>query len=139
SKLQHLEVGDEVFVSSKPTGTLLISDLHPGRNLYLLATGTGLAPFMSVIRDPDTYERFERVVLVHGVRYINDLAYRKYLSEQLPNDELLGDMISAQMIYQPMVTREPFDNPGRITPALESGRLARNVGLEPIDPAHDRA
>ena len=90
SQLQHLKEGDELLVSRKPTGTLLISDLHPGRNLYLMSTGTGLAPFLSIVRDPATYERFERVIVLHGVRHENDLAYRELLSETLPNDEMLG-------------------------------------------------
>src|SRR5690625_811193 len=139
SRLQHLEVGDEVLVSTKPTGTLLVTDLHPGRNLYLLSTGTGLAPFLSIVRDPDTYERFERVIVVHGVRYIEDLAYDQLLEHDLPSDELLGDLIAGRLFYYPTVTREPFRHRGRITQPIESGRLAADLGLEPIDPAQDRA
>jgi len=139
SQLQHLEAGDEVLVSRKPTGTLLISDLHPGRNLYLLSTGTGLAPFLSIVRDPETYERFERVVVMHGVRYIDDLAYHELLSQTLPNDELLGEMISRQMHYYPVVSREPYENSGRVTTLLDEGRVTEDLGLEPLDPKHDRA
>jgi len=139
SRLQHLKQGDEVLVSRKPTGTLLITDLHPGRNLYLLSTGTGLAPFLSIVRDPDTYERFDRVVVVHGVRYENDLAYRSLFEQALPNDEILGDMISRQLLYYPVVSREAFRHEGRLTTRLDNGQLCADLGLEPLDPAHDRA
>lgn len=139
SRLQHLKEGDEILISRKPTGTLLITDLHPGRNLYLLATGTGLAPFLSIVRDPETYERFERVIVVHGVRYIEDLAYRELLEESLPNDEILGAMIRTQMRYYPVVSRESFANEGRVTTLLDAGRIANDLGLEPLDPEYDRA
>lgn len=139
SRLQHLAVGDEVFVSRKPTGTLLISDLHPGRNLYLLSTGTGLAPFLSIVRDPDTYERFERIVVVHGVRQVNDLAYNQLLEDHLPNDEIFGELAGEQLLYYPVVSREPFRNEGRLTTLLDSGRLTTDLGLEPLDAAQDRA
>ncbi len=98
SRLQHLAVGDEVLVSRKPTGTLVIHDLKPGRHLYLLGTGTGLAPFMSIIQDPETYERFEKVVVAHGVRRVNDLAYGKFITEDLVQHELLGEFVGNQMI-----------------------------------------
>ena len=138
SKLQHLKEGDKVLVGRKPTGTLLIDNLRAGRALYLLGTGTGLAPFLSIAKDPETYERFERVVVVHGVRFAKDLAYGEFLSRVLPEDELVGELVRERLIYHPMVTREPFRNPGRISTALENGALAQGVGLPPIDPAHDR-
>lgn len=139
SRLQHLEVDDEVLVSTKPTGTLLISDLHPGRNLYLLATGTGLAPFLSIVRDPETYERFDHVIVAHGVRYIEDLAYDELLDNDLPNDEILGELIAGRLLYYPVVSRESFRHQGRVTTLLESGRMTEDLGLEPLDPEHDRA
>ena len=139
SRLQHLKVGDEILVGRKPTGTLLISDVHPGRNLYLLATGTGLAPYLSIIKDPDTYERFERVILTHGVRQVEDLAYRDYVTQELPKHEYLGEMVSRQLLYYPAVTREEFQHRGRLTDLLESGRMMQDLGLEPLDPEHDRA
>ncbi|RJS92695.1 ferredoxin--NADP reductase [Salinisphaera sp. Q1T1-3] len=139
SRLQHLAVDDEVFVSTKPTGTLLISDLHPGRNLYLLSTGTGLAPFLSIVRDPETYERFDRVIVVHGVRYKNDLAYDTLLSHDLPEDDLLGELISGRLLYYPVVSREPFKHEGRLTTLLDNGRMTADLGIEDLDPAHDRA
>jgi ferredoxin--NADP+ reductase len=139
SRLAHLQVGDEVLVSRKPTGTLLISDVYPGRNLYLLATGTGLAPFLSIARDPETYERFTRIVVVHGVRYIEDLAYGELFEELLPNDEIFGEMAREQLLYYPVVSREPFRNPGRLTTLIDSDRLRADLELEPLDPIHDRA
>lgn len=139
SRLQHLKVGDEILVGRKPTGTLLISDLHPGRNLYLLATGTGLAPYLSIIKDPDTYERFERVILTHGVRQVEDLAYRDYVTQELPRHEYLGEMISRQLLYYPAVTREEFQHRGRLTDLLDSGTMMQDLGLEDLDPKHDRA
>src|SRR5690606_16854458 len=94
SRLEHVRPGDTLLIGRKPTGTLLIHDLHPGRNLYLLGTGTGLAPWLSIIKDPETYERFERVVLAHGVRGAADLAYRDYILNELPRHEFLGEQIS---------------------------------------------
>ena len=139
SKLQHLAVGDEVVVSRKPTGTLVLRDLKPGRTLYLLATGTGLAPFLSLIQDPVSYERFEKVVLVHGVRTVSELAYRDFITRELPAHEYLGEMVTAQLVYYPTVTREDFPTRGRITDLIESGKLFADLGLPPLDPAHDRA
>ena len=139
SRLQHIKPGDKVLVGKKPTGTLLISDLHPGRHLYLLGTGTGLAPWLSVIKDPETYERFDRVVLTHGVRHPRDLAYRDYFEKELPHHEFLGDQIRGKLLYYPAVTREDFVNQGRLTELLESGRMSETLGLPPLDPQHDRA
>lgn len=138
SRLQHLKVGDQILVGKKPTGTLIHDNLLPGRTLYLLGTGTGLAPFLSIIRDPDTYERFEKVILVHGVREVKELAYHSYLSEELPVHEFLGEMVSSQLLYYPTVTREPFVNQGRITTLIETGKLTADLGLPALDPAHDR-
>ncbi len=138
SRLQHIQVGDSIVVGRKPTGTLLIDYLLPGKRLYLLATGTGLAPFLSVIRDPDTYERFEQVVLVHGVREVKELAYREFLSQTLKHDEFLGEMVEKQFLYYPTVTREPFVHQGRIPNLLDNGTLAKDLGLPRLDPAHDR-
>src|SRR3954447_25404521 len=92
SRLQHVAPGDEVLVSRKPTGTLVLDHLQPGKRLYLLATGTGLAPFMSIVRDPETYEQFEQVIVCHGVRYERDLAYRETLERELHQHELIGDL-----------------------------------------------
>ena len=138
SRLQHLRAGDPIVVSKKPTGTLVLHDLNPGKHLYLLATGTGLAPFLSVIQDPETYERFEKVVLVHGVRFVSELAYTDFITRVLPQNEFFGAQVREQLIYYPTVTREPFRNTGRITHAIESGRLFADTGLPALDAAHDR-
>ncbi|MBP3973342.1 ferredoxin--NADP reductase [Pseudoxanthomonas spadix] len=138
SRLQHLQPGDSVLVGKKPTGTLLISDLQPGKNLYLLGTGTGLAPWLSVSKDPQTYERFDKVIVAHGVRFEKDLAYRDEFEKVLPRHEFLGPMLRDKLLYYPAVTREPFRNHGRLTELLDSGQMARSLGLEPIDPARDR-
>ena len=138
SRLQHIREGDEVLVSRKPTGTLLLHDLKPGKRLYLLSTGTGAAPFMSVIRDPEVYTRFERVVLVHGVRWVRETAVIRHRIEALQSEEYLGEAVRAQLHYYPTVTREPYRNRGRLTGLIESGRLARDLHLPPIDAASDR-
>ena len=138
SRLQHLKEGDEVLIGRKPTGTLVLDNLKPGRTLFLLGTGTGLAPFLSIIKDPEAFERFERVVVAHGVRWIKDLAYSDYIAGELPNDELIGELVREKLVYYPTVTREPFRNAGRLSLALTTNRLTETVGLPPIDPAHDR-
>jgi ferredoxin--NADP+ reductase len=138
SRLQNIKPGDEVLVSRKPTGTLLLHDLKPGKRLYLLSSGTGLAPFMSIIKDPQTYERFEKVVLVHGVRYRSELAYRDYIEWELTHHEYLGELVRNQLIYFPTVTRERFRYQGRITSLIESGKLFSDIGMPPLSPATDR-
>lgn len=139
SRLQNIKVGDPILVGQKSVGTLVIDDLHPGKNLYLFSTGTGLAPFMSIIRDPETYERFEKIVLIHGVRLVSELAYGEYLKNELPAHEFLGDMVREKLIYYPTVTREAFKHTGRLTTAIESGQLFEEIGLPPLDPKIDRA
>ena len=138
SRLQHIQPGDKVIVGHKPTGTLLVDYLLPGKRLYLLGTGTGLAPFMSIVRDPETYERFEQVILVHGCRRVDELAYRAFITDELPRHEFLGDLVRQQLRYYPTVTREPFDTQGRIPELIESGRMARDLGLPELDPRLDR-
>jgi ferredoxin--NADP+ reductase len=138
SRLQHLRAGDEVLVSRKPTGTLLLHDLTPGKRLYLLSTGTGAAPFMSVIRDPEVYERFQTVVLVHGVRWVRETAVVRHRIEQLKADEYLGELVRERLLYYPTVTREPYRNHGRLTGLIESGRLSGELGLPGLDATSDR-
>ncbi len=138
SKLQHIQPGDKILVGRKPTGTLLIDYLLPGKRLYLLGSGTGLAPFLSIVRDPETYERFEKVIIVHGVREVAELAYRDYLMHELPQHEFLGEMVSRQLLYYPTVTREAFKHQGRITTLIESGRLQSDLSLPALDAFQDR-
>ena len=138
SRLQHIQPGDSVIVGHKPTGTLLIDYLLPGKRLYMFGTGTGLAPFMSIIRDPDTYEKFDEVVLVHGCRLVSELAYRDYITRELREHEFLGEMVASQLKYYPTVTREPFPTQGRIPDLIENGQMARDLGVPPLNPQVDR-
>jgi ferredoxin--NADP+ reductase len=138
SRLQHLRAGDAIIVGRKATGTLVLDNLSAGRNLYLLGTGTGLAPFLSIIKDPETYARYEKVVLIHGCRQVSELAYGETITRILPADEFLGDSIRNQLIYYPTVTREPFHNRGRITDLINSGKLSADIGLPSLEAAHDR-
>lgn len=129
SRLQSIQPGDEILLSTKATGTLVSDNLLPGKRLYLLATGTGLAPFLSIIRDPDVYERFDQVILVHGTRYVSELAYQDHITKQLPSDEFIGAMIEQQLLYYPTVTREAFRNQGRMTEQMLSGKLFEDLKL----------
>ena len=138
SRLQHIQVGDSVIVGRKPTGTLVTDYLLPGKRLYLLSTGTGLAPFMSIVHDPATYEIFEQIVLVHGVRQKDELAYHDLLVEHLPAHEFLGDMVRSQLSYYPTVTREAYRNMGRVTDLMQTGKMFDDLGIAPLDQAHDR-
>lgn len=138
SRLQHLKKGDHVLVGRKATGTLVHHSLLPGKRLYLLGTGTGLAPFLSVIKDPETYERFETVILVHGCRQVAELAYAELITQDLPEDEIVGECVKRQLIYYPTVTREPFVNRGRITDLIASGRLFEDIKQPALDREHDR-
>ena len=138
SKLQHLNVGDEIYVNSKPTGTLTVDNLLPGKRLYMLSTGTGLAPFLSIIRDPEVYEQYDKIILTHGVRTVNELAYRELITEHLPKHEYFGEEISEKLIYYPTVTREKYKNQGRLTDLMTSGELFENIGQPPLNPDEDR-
>ena len=139
SRLQHIKPGDEVLISLKPTGPLLLRDLKPGKRLYLLASGTGLAPFMSLIKDPEIYEKFEKVILVRSVRYRSELAYRDYIEWELTHHEFLGQQVRDRLVYFPTVTRERFRYQGRITALIESGKLFEETSLPALDPTTDRA
>ncbi len=138
SRLQHIKVGDSIVVGRKPTGTLLIDYLLPGKRLYMFSSGTGLAPFLSVIRDPETYEKFEEVILVHCVREVAELAYHDYLTQTLSQHELLGEMVSEQLKYYPTVTREAYKNTGRITTLIENGKLFSDLGVPALNREQDR-
>ena len=138
SRLMNISEGDEVLIGRKPTGTLILDGLRPGRNLYLLGTGTGLAPFLSLVRDPEVYERFDKVIVTHTVREVADLNYREFFEHELPNDPDLGEMIAPKLVYYPTVTREAFKTRGRITDLIESGRIFDDIGLPPLDRTRDR-
>ena len=138
SRLQHVRPGDEVLVSRKPTGTLVLQDLKPGRRLYLLSTGTGAAPFLGVIKDPALYEQFGRVVFVHGVRWERETQVVREQITALAAHELLGAQVRARLTYYPAVTREPHANRARVSSLLESGRLNRDLDLPALDPRCDR-
>jgi ferredoxin--NADP+ reductase len=138
SRLQHIKEGDQILVSKKPTGTLLWDRLRPGRQLYLLSTGTGLAPFLSIIKDPEVYENFEKVILVHGCRYINELTYQQLITHELTHNEYFGERVKEKLIYYPAVTREPFKNYGRITSLLKSGKLMEDIGMPKLNLDDDR-
>jgi ferredoxin--NADP+ reductase len=138
SRLQHIQVGDRIIVGKKPTGTLLTDYLLPGKRLYLLGTGTGLAPYLAIVRDPETYEKFEDVVVVHGVRQVAELAYHDLLDHELAQDELLGELVAGKLHYYPTVTREPYKHTGRMTDLIQNGKLAADLGLPPLNPEEDR-
>jgi len=138
SRLQHIKEGDQLLVSKKPTGTLLWDRLRPGRQLYLLSTGTGLAPFLSIIKDPQVYENFEKVILVHGCRYINELTYQRLITHELKHNEYFGESVREKLIYYPAVTREPFKNYGRITSLLKSGKLMEDIDMPELNLDDDR-
>src|ERR1700741_1346628 len=138
SRLQNIQVGDEVLIGRKPTGTLVMDGLKPGKRLYMLGTGTGLAPWLSLARDPETYERFDEVIVTHTVREVADLNYRELLEADLKADEILGELIGDKLPYYPTVPREPFKTQGRITDLIASGKIFADLGIPPLDPATDR-
>ncbi|AKT43548.1 ferredoxin--NADP reductase [Chondromyces crocatus] len=138
SRLQHIKVGDSLLVGTKPTGTLVTGNLVPGKHLWLLATGTGLAPFLSIIKDYEVYEKFDRVILTHTCRNVADLAYAKFIREELPQNEFFGEMVKKKLVYYPTVTRENFKTPGRITHLLKTGKIFHDLDLPPMHPERDR-
>jgi ferredoxin--NADP+ reductase len=139
SRLQHVRPGDSVLLGKKPTGTLVLDALRPGRRLFLIGAGTGLAPWLSVARDPEVYDRFETVVVAHSVRQAADLAYRDLFEREVFDDPLVGEAAVGRLIYYPTVTREAFPRQGRITALIESGEFFRDLGLPPaFDPEQDR-
>lgn len=138
SRLQHLKVGDPVLIGKKPTGTLVTDNLQPGKTLWLLSTGTGLAPFMSIIKDPDVYDRFDKIVLTHTCRFVDELAYKDFITEHLPAHEHLGELIQEKLVYYPTVTREEFANRGRITELIETKKLFADLDMTPFTLENDR-
>jgi ferredoxin--NADP+ reductase len=138
SRLQHVQPGDKVLIGRKPVGTLVLPNLRPGKTLWLLSTGTGLAPFMSLMREPEVYDAFEHVVVTHTVRDVAELAYRDYITTDLPRHEFLGEMLAGKLHYYPSVTREPFATQGRITDLIRSGKVFADLGLPVFTPEQDR-
>jgi ferredoxin/flavodoxin---NADP+ reductase len=138
SRLQGIKPGDIVLVGRKPTGTLLQDNLLPGRNLYLVSTGTGFAPFASIIRDFNVYERYDKVVAIHGCRTVAETAYSKHIVDTLLADEYMAEIVDGKLLYYPTVTREAFTYNGRVTTGLADGAIPKAAGLAPLDPALDR-
>ena len=138
SRLQNIKVGDQVLIGRKPTGTLVLDGLKPGKRLYMLGTGTGLAPWLSLARDPEVYDRFETVVVTHTVREVQDLNYADLFERELKEDEILSEVIGDKLKYYPTVTREAFRTKGRITDLIASGKLFADLGLPPFNKDEDR-
>jgi ferredoxin/flavodoxin---NADP+ reductase len=135
--LQRIQPGDTVLMRKKPTGTLVLDALLPGKRLWMFSTGTGIAPFASLIRDPETYERYEEVILTHTCRTVDELVYGQRLVAGIKDDPLVGEMAAGLRLYS-STTREPFANMGRITELMEGGKVLADLGLQPLDPATDR-
>jgi ferredoxin--NADP+ reductase len=139
SKLQHIKVGDEIILRPKPVGTLVHDALLPGKRIWFLATGTGIAPFASLMRDPETYEKYDQVIMMHTCREVAELEYGRQLVEGLAEDPLIGEMVAGKLLYYPTTTREPSARMGRVTDNLSSGKVFADLGLPPMDPSTDRA
>ena len=138
SRLQHIRVGDQIILRPKPVGTLVHDALLPGKRLWFLATGTGIAPFASLMREPDTYEKYDQIIIMHTCREVAELAYGRELVENLKDDPLIGELVADKLIYYPTTTREQTPFMGRVTENLASGRVFADLGLPPMDPANDR-
>jgi ferredoxin--NADP+ reductase len=139
SKLQHIRPGDEIILRPKPVGTLVHDALLPGKRLWFLATGTGIAPFASLMREPETYEKYDQVIMMHTCREVAELEYGRQLVESLADDPLIGEMVAGKLLYYPTTTREPFARMGRVTDNLASGKVFQDLGLPPMTPGEDRA
>lgn len=139
SRLQHIQPGDEIILRPKPVGTLVHDALLPGKRLWFLATGTGIAPFASLMRDPETYEKYDQVIMMHTCREVAELEYGRQLVENLKDDPLIGELVGDKLVYYPTTTREAFHHMGRVTDNLSSGKVFRDLGLPPMNPAEDRA
>jgi ferredoxin/flavodoxin---NADP+ reductase len=139
SRLQHIAVGDEIILRPKPVGTLVHDALLPGKRLWLLATGTGFAPFASLLREPETYEKYDQVIMMHTCREVAELAYGRELVEGLADDPLIGEMVGGKLLYYPTTTRQASPLMGRVTDNLASGKVFTDLGLPQMNPAEDRA
>ncbi len=139
SKLQHIQPGDEIILRPKPVGTLVHDALLPGKRLWFLATGTGIAPFASLMREPETYEKYDQVIMMHTCREVAELDYGRQLVESLKDDPLIGELVGDKLLYYPTTTREPFHHMGRVTDNLTSGKVFADLGLPPMNREEDRA
>ena len=139
SRLQHIQPGDDIILRPKPVGTLVHDALLPGKRLWLLATGTGFAPFASLLREPETWEKYDQVIMMHTCRETAELDYGRALIESLADDPLIGDLIGDKLKYYPTTTREPSPLMGRITDNLTSGKVFQDLNLPPMDAQDDRA
>ncbi|MCC5965944.1 MAG: ferredoxin--NADP reductase [Natronohydrobacter sp.] len=139
SRLQHIQPGDPIILRPKPVGTLVLDALLPGERLWMLATGTGIAPFASLLRDPETWEKYQQVIVMHTCREVAELTYGRNLIEALQDDPLIGELVEGKILYYPATTREPSENMGRVTDNLLSGKVFADLGIAPLDPAIDRA
>lgn len=139
SRLQHIQPGEQIILRPKPVGTLVLDALLPGKRLWFLATGTGIAPFAALMRDPETYAKYQTVIMMHTCRTAAELEYGRELVESLADDPLIGEMVGDKLKYYPTTTREDFHHMGRITDNLTSGKVFADLGLAPMGPATDRA
>ncbi len=139
SRLQHIQPGEQIILRPKPVGTLVLDALLPGKRLWMLATGTGIAPFASLLRDPETWEKYEQVIVMHTCRDADELTYGRDLIEALPEDPLIGELVEGKLLYYPTTTREKTERMGRITDNLSSGKVFADLDIPPLDPAVDRA
>jgi len=138
SRLQHIEVGEQIIVRPKPVGTLILDALLPGKRLWLFATGTGIAPFASLVQDPETYERFDQVIVMHTCRQVEELEYGRRILDGLEQHEFLGELVQGKLIYFPSTTREPSRNTGRITENIKMPKFYEDLGIEPLNVETDR-
>jgi ferredoxin/flavodoxin---NADP+ reductase len=139
SKLQHIQPGDQIILRPKPVGTLVHDALLPGKRLWLFATGTGFAPFASLLREPETYEKFDEIIMTHTCRDVAELAYGAELVNGLNDDPLIGEMVDGKVRYYPTTTREKSPKMGRITTLIENGTVFEDLGIPPINADTDRA
>lgn len=138
SRLQHIKEGDTILLGRKPTGTLVLDALKPGKRLYMLSTGTGIAPFASLIREPEAYEKFDQIILTHTCRHVADLGYGRQLVDSVAQDPLVGEMVGGKLTYYATTTREDFPTKGRITDLIQNGRVFADLGIAPLNPEEDR-
>lgn len=138
SRLQHIKVGDEIILRPKPVGTLVTDAILPGKRLWMFATGTGVAPFASLMREPEVYEKYEEVILMHTCREVGELEYGRKLVEHIKSDEMLSEIEAGKLRYYPTTTREEFHHMGRVTDNLTSGKVFEDLGVAPLNPETDR-